>query len=73
MGECKRCGRCCLSEDCEHLSFLDDIATCLIHDSKDRPPRCVNFPAAPPIMIEECGYYFIDTLENNKIIKPKEI
>jgi len=67
MGECIRCGQCCVNEDCEHFE-MNEPATCLIH-KKERPARCVLFPEMPPILFETCGYYFLDTWEDNKIVK----
>jgi hypothetical protein len=65
-GGCKRCGKCCLNEDCEHLQFEEDgTATCLIFGKPERPKRCILFPQLPPIIIEGCGYYFIDKWEKN--------
>jgi len=70
-GKCNRCGECCINEDCEHLIWESDIAICLIY--KNRFDRCKWFPQAPPILIEKCGYYFLDTWENNRIVKAKEV
>ena len=67
-GKCNRCGWCCQQENCKHLLIEDGIATCLIHKS-ERPLRCSLYPANPPIVHEECGYYFLDTWNNNKIVK----
>ena len=67
QGECNRCGQCCINEDCEHF-VMGEPATCLIHD-KERPPKCEWFPEAPPIIFEKCGYYFLDTWEDNRIVK----
>lgn len=64
-GKCNRCGWCCLTEDCEH--FKDNL--CGIFGSSERPAKCINFPQAPPILNEKCGFYFLDTWENNKIVK----
>ena len=66
-GECIRCGQCCTNEDCEHFE-MGEPATCLIHE-RERPLRCAEFPANPPILFEGCGYYFLDTWEDNKIVK----
>lgn len=68
-GSCNRCGKCCEVEDdglpCEHLSYDEEgLAVCAIYE--DRWPRCHNFPAAPPIMIDECSYYFLDTWDEDK-------
>jgi hypothetical protein len=74
-GKCKRCGTCCLDENCEYfeLNKKTGIATCKIFNSSERPLRCKWFPQAPPILIEKCGYYFIDTWENNRVVKAKEV
>lgn len=73
-GECRRCGACCKVEDdgkpCKHLSFEDGRAVCSIYDS--RFDRCRNFPSAPPVMIDTCGYRFYDTWEDREL-GPKEI
>ena len=70
-GECNRCGDCCVNEDCEHFQF-GEPATCLIHD-KERPLKCPLFPEMPPIPKEfkNCGYWFEDTWEDNRIVKHK--
>ena len=64
-GKCLQCGWCCKHEDCEH--FKDNM--CLIHDDPDRPEKCKLFPAAPPVLHEGCGYYFLDKWNNDKIVK----
>lgn len=71
-GKCNRCGQCCVNEDCEYLE-MGEIATCLIHNSPDRPNKCKWFPEMPPIprAFKDCGFYFLDTWENNKIVKYK--
>ena len=53
---------CCVNEGCEHLD-MNGIATCSIYDSPDRPAKCRLFPEMPPIPKEfkDCGYYFVDT------------
>ena len=72
-GECARCGWCCLQEDppCEYLKKEDDGKyTCMVfNDLTKRPLRCFVHPSSPPVPITECGYWFIDTRENNKVIK----
>jgi len=70
-GKCNRCGWCCIEEECDQLAWKDDIAICKIY--KDRFNHCRWFPQAPPILIEKCGYYFLDTWENNRIVKAKEV
>ncbi|MBU1173078.1 MAG: hypothetical protein KKD44_26240, partial [Proteobacteria bacterium] len=68
IGECNRCGWCCEHEDCEHYipSKNGEKAICAIHD-KDRPLKCVEFPAAPPILHEGCGYRFYDKWERKHL------
>jgi len=66
-GKCNRCGWCCLQDNCEYLMWNGDITFCKIY--KDRFLRCRLFPEAPPILNNDCGYYFLDTWENNKIVK----
>ena len=68
-GKCNRCGWCCLNEKCEHFEMGEKIATCKTYGSKDRPIRCVLFPEMPPILHDDCGYYFLDTWEDNKVVK----
>lgn len=71
-GKCVRCGQCCINEDCDHLSWLEDgSAFCLIH-KEERPQKCKTVPQLPPIIFKTCGYSFRD-LTNNRIIKPGEI
>jgi len=66
-GKCNRCGWCCQYHNCEKLRFEGDLAVCSIYE--DRPQRCVVFPEAPPILTESCGYYFLDTWEDNRPVK----
>ena len=70
-GDCIRCGVCCREEECEHLKIENGLATCKIYDSPDRPLKCKLFPEMPPIpkKFKNCGYYFLDAWENNKIVK----
>jgi hypothetical protein len=67
QGECKRCGQCCVQEECEYLILEGNIAACKIYEN--RYARCRRFPQNPPILIKKCGYYFLDTWENNKPVK----
>lgn len=70
QGQCNRCGDCCMNEDC--LEFISgNPAICKIYD--ERPLRCRLFPDAPPIpkQLKQCGYWFIDTWEDNKTVKFK--
>ena len=71
-GNCKRCGQCCLTVNCDHFE-MGEVATCKIHDSPDKPSDCELFPEAPPIMIKGCGYYFLDIWENNRIVREREV
>jgi len=73
QGQCNRCGQCCENEDCEYLEMNEKMATCKIYDSPDRPDRCKWFPEMPPIprKFDKCSYYFIDTWEENRIVKHK--
>jgi len=71
QGECKRCGNCCKNEECEFLKFENNIAVCTIYE--DRFFKCRNWPCVPPIMIKGCGFYFIDTWENNRIVEQGKI
>jgi len=68
-GECKRCGACCLNENCEHFEMVGNLANCKIHDDSDRPLKCKLFPEMPPIMFKTCGFYFVDTWEDNRIVE----
>jgi len=68
-GECSRCGQCCIVEKCEHLAWSDNIARCKIY--KNRFLRCRLFPEMPPIPFEDCSYYFLDTYEDNRVVKEK--
>ncbi len=66
MGNCIQCGQCCKKcvgiEPC--LYYID--AKCSIYD--DRPVFCRNFPPDWTRCPEGCGYYFIDTENNNKVM-----
>ena len=66
-GECLKCGWCCQNEDCEH--FDKDKKTCAIYGQENRPKKCIIFPSGPPITHSKCGYYFLDSWNNNKITK----
>jgi hypothetical protein len=67
-GKCNRCGWCCNYRVCpDHLRFVDGKAVCLIYSK--RPAECKRFPQAPPILVESCGFYFLDTWERNKKVK----
>jgi len=70
QGECKRCGQCCINEDCEHFE-TGNLAICKRYGSPDRPSKCKWFPEMPPLprAFDKCGYYFLDTWEDNKIVK----
>jgi len=72
FGHCKRCGLCCLNEDCEHLRInKGELATCLIFGSDERPSHCSIYPGGPPIRNPKCGYYFRDRWNNDKIVVDK--
>jgi len=71
-GKCLQCGACCLNENCEYFTWKDKKAFCKIYKESNRPQKCKDFPANPPIIIETCGYYFYDRIEK-KILKPREI
>ena len=74
-GSCNQCGWCCLQEDppCPHL--LGDKPgeyKCAVYDKpEERPVFCAMYPSAPPIVHKECGYWFVDTLDDDKIITNK--
>ena len=73
-GKCNRCGYCCLTEKCDYFDMDDGgLATCRIYGDKLRPDKCGSFPQAPPILNERCGYYFLDTWEGNRIVKPRGV
>jgi len=63
-GECVRCGWCCRADGCEHLKIENGMATCMIY--ADRFKRCRLWPEMPPILYEGCGYWFVDTWEDNR-------
>lgn len=77
-GICLRCGWCCMNEACPNLAFVSGLAKCLAHPSvtgkKDqREPKCGRFPQAPPIMHEDCGYWFVDTWEDDRVVKARQV
>lgn len=76
-GECCQCGWCCDNEDCEYLHYVDDKAICIIHPIligvEIRPPKCENFPQAPPILNPRCGFHFVDVWEDLRIVKCGEL
>jgi len=67
QGTCRRCGWCCEYHGCELLRYENGLAVCPVYDT--RPPRCVVFPEAPPILNEKCGYYFLDLWDKNRKVK----
>jgi len=67
IGECNRCGECCINEECRHLSIDDGIATCTIYRKWNREKKCRVFPANPPIVFKKCSYKFYDTWEDRII------
>ena len=68
QGKCNRCGWCCEYHGCPDISYDENYkAICTIYNK--RPKRCIVFPEAPPILYEGCGFYFLDTWENNKKVK----
>lgn len=73
-GKCLQCGKCCLSENCDHLylNSSDGKYYCRIHNSKEYPIKCRLHPQAPPILIEGCGFYFYDKI-NDKILGVHEV
>ena len=72
-GKCNRCGWCCESENCEHFNPSENgnQSSCNIHDG-NRPQKCIEFPANPPILYEECGHRFYDRWEN-KLLGVREV
>ena len=69
QGECNRCGDCCVNENCEHFE-VGSLATCKIYDSPDRPLKCRLFPEMPSLKPNKrCGYYFLDTWEDNRRVE----
>lgn len=75
QGECNHCGWCCMLENppCPHLMMKNGKSYCKIWEGDQRKEigkeYCIHFPSLPPITHDECGYYFIDTWEENKIVK----
>lgn len=46
------------------------LAICTIYDKREGTrPECIVFPEAPPILVESCGFYFLDTWQNNRPVK----
>ena len=73
-GRCIQCGSCCLQEDCPHYDAGNGAtSTCKIHDMPDYPERCRLYPSNPPTIFRKCGYYFVDTLEGNRVLKIGEV
>jgi len=70
-GKCNMCGDCCEAENCPYFKRKSkNKGICAVfNNSKKRYPRCYTFPDNPPIPFKRCSYYFIDTWNNNKIIK----
>lgn len=68
-GDCLQCGWCCIQEGCTELVFDGEKYRCGRYHSPDRPEKCKNFPQAPPILNPDCGYYFLDRWENDRVVK----
>jgi len=80
QGQCIRCGVCCLTEGkdggpCKYLKLAGGgkQASCLLINHPERPQKCKIFPQAPPILIDTCGYYFLDTWEEDRIVRVREV
>ncbi len=75
FGRCNRCAWCCPGERegeyCKELEWRDNLPICKIYEN--RPESCKLFPEAPPILTDKCGYFFVDTWNNCKKLKPKEV
>jgi len=69
QGQCDRCGWCCEQRVCpDYLRYdKEGKAVCTIYPQ--HPGECQRFPQAPPILVESCGFYFLDTWENNRLVK----
>lgn len=65
FGTCKRCGFCCSAKNCKHFKWVDDIAVCEVYTHM--PEKCKEYPKAPPILTEDCGYRFVDKLHRRKL------
>jgi len=65
FGDCKRCGFCCTHKKCEHFEWKNGEATCKLYP--DIPQECKDYPQVPPILIEECGYRFVDVKRRVKL------
>lgn len=74
VGECVRCGVCCLLEDCEHFEDATDetLARCKILGDPARPEKCVDFPYAAPIAFKTCGFRFVDKVDG-RVLGYKEL
>jgi len=68
LGECNKCGNCCVAEDCDKFNAV----TRMCMDYEHRPSKCSNCPAAPPIMVEGCSFKFKE-LETGRILGVKQI
>jgi hypothetical protein len=68
VGECIRCGRCCANEDCEHFTPATETepAICAIWGDPERELKCTEWPPNPPIVIEGCGYKFVDRVDEER-------
>lgn len=63
QGECKRCGSCCSA--CLFLKWNGEMAVCGIYERHLQ--YCKDYPEAPSVLHEKCGYSFIDILESQEI------
>ena len=73
-GKCNHCGWCCVQEGCKDLVYVDGKYLCGLFYSDKRPLKCKLYPDDPPVKNPECGYYWLDRWENDKIVKiPKDM
>ena len=71
QGKCLRCGWCCKNEACEHFIDEANVTICAIFGQDDRPKKCTVYPSAPPVLNKNCGFYFLDRFNDNKVTKEK--
>ena len=61
IGQCLRCGKCgCEKLECLHFKWQDGLATCLIHDGRDKE------------ICEECTSYMSEKYGKRVVISHKQ-
>lgn len=60
-GKCKRCGKCCMKYNCEHLGVetVDDKPKYFCRIYRKRPVSCALWPLFDDKKADGCGFYWV--------------